>query len=91
MIGKGFKLIDGKEERLVQDVCIEKRQYGRCHLTFLFRDNSLKKIAIDEADKFELFCKHLNKGEIESCHMFSLDVCWTTNSGKLFGMNYSPN
>ena len=91
MIGNSFKLIQGKEEKLVQDVCIEKKNYGRCYLTFLFQDNSLQKITIDEVDKFELFCKHLNKGEIKSCHMFSFDVCWTVQSGKLFGMNYSQN
>ena len=91
MIGAGFKLIHGKEEKLVQDVCIDKRHYGQCYLTFLFQDNSLKKITIDEVEKFELFCKHLTKGAIRSRHLFSLDLCWTIDSGKLFGMNYSPN
>lgn len=85
----GFKLTWGKEEKLVQDVFIDRSVCGKVAMTFTFNDNTIKKILIGDEEKADLFHKHKTNDRIESCHLFSIDLCWTTKKGDLYGMNYT--
>lgn len=83
-----FKMIVGSQEKLVQDVFVDRSMCGKAAMTFTFNDNTMKKILISDEEKADLFHKHKKNEMIESCHLFSIEMCWTTKKGNLYGTAY---
>ena len=67
----GFKLMWGKEEKLVQDVFIDRSICGKVAMTFTFNDNTIKKILIGDEEKADLFL-----GEMVQIHNEILRKAW---------------
>jgi len=84
-----FKMLVGNQEKLVQDVFIDRSVCGKAAMTFTFNDNTIRRILISDEEKVDMFQRHSNNESIASCHLFSIDLCWTTKKGNLYGMNYS--
>ena len=83
-----FKMIVDNHPKLVQDVFIDRSVCGKVAVTFTFNDNTIKKILTSDEVKADLFHRHIQTESIDSGHLFSIDFCWTTKKGILYGMNY---